>query len=127
MIGNEAFKSTIIERIRFEAFSDQDNLTYSCWMKHLSSYIEGTQKGYMKIKGLLGYKMAIESKTADWISMIHYNEKRALLFAGSGDGKFQIWKLPEEWRDPHIDQLEEDYLVKVKTQNRVQRKSQLSK
>ena len=76
MIGSEAYKSTIIERIRFEAISDQDNLTYSCWMRHLSSYIEGTQKGFLKIKDLLGYRMAIESSTADWISTIHYNEKR---------------------------------------------------
>lgn len=75
----------------------------------------------MKIRGLLGYKMAIESKTTDQITTIHYNEKRQLLFVGSADGKFQIWSLPDEWRDPAIDKLEEDYLVKIKTQNRVQR------
>lgn len=40
--------------------------------------------------------------------MIHYNKTKNVLFAASRDGKFNVWKIPHEWRSKVIDDRELD-------------------
>jgi len=40
--------------------------------------------------------------------MIHYNKKKNVLFAGSREGTFRVWKIPHEWRSKVIEEREMD-------------------
>ena len=56
----------------------------------------------------------------DKITTLHYNKTENILFIGSKDGYFQIFKLPKEWRAPEIENIERELehnrreLVKLK-------------
>jgi len=43
------------------------------------------------------------------VTCIHYNKEKNVIFAGSKDNKFRVWKVPKEWRDKEIDILERDF------------------
>ena len=52
LIGNQAFKSTIIECIMFQSTpkSGDDIFTALGWLEHLNCYLEGTKNGFLKIR-----------------------------------------------------------------------------
>jgi hypothetical protein len=42
-------------------------------------------------------------------TMIHYNRDVNLVFAGSRDGRFGIWRFPERWRSQELEDMEREY------------------
>jgi len=32
------------------------------------------------------------------ISCVHYNAERNMIFVGGKDGRFRIWKIPNQWK-----------------------------
>jgi hypothetical protein len=36
---------------------------------------------------------------SDKITSVHYNKERNIIFVGSKDGRFRIWKIPKDWRN----------------------------
>jgi len=43
------------------------------------------------------------------ITCMHYCKEKNVFFAGSKDGKFRVWKLPNEWRSKEINDMEREY------------------
>ena len=44
--------------------------------------------------------------------MLSYNKQKNILFAGSQDGQFEVWKIPSEWRPKYINRRETEVLNK---------------
>lgn len=38
--------------------------------------------------------------------LVHYNNRKNVLFSASKDGGFRVWKIPHEWRSKVIEERE---------------------
>jgi hypothetical protein len=45
--------------------------------------------------------------------VIGYNNDKNVLFAGSKDGNFRVWKVAHEWRSKNAEQAERQAYAKV--------------
>lgn len=81
----------------------------------MNCYIEGSSKGYLKLRDVEKTGeclLQLQSDFTDRIESIHYSLQKNVLFVGSRDGKFKIWKVPNEWRQKWVDRAEQDYALK---------------
>jgi hypothetical protein len=54
LIDSRLNKLYITENIKFRGFGDaQETITAICWLPNLGCYVEGTNKGRLKVKNLL--------------------------------------------------------------------------
>ena len=75
----------------------------------MSCYCEGTVKGYLRIRDIEKAGeciLKLHTGFQEKVRVIHYNKLKNVLFAGSRDGQFRIWKIPHEWRSRIIDDRE---------------------
>lgn len=91
LIGSQVQKSHIIERVPLKSIAE-DKLTQFAWITHFDSsyYIEGTEKGYLKIKDIddVGSCLiAVPSHTVDQVQQIVYSQSKRLVLMTSRDGK----------------------------------------
>ena len=42
-------------------------------------------------------------------TMIHYCRERNLVFAAARDGRIGVWRFPERWRSPEVDEMEREF------------------
>ena len=131
LIGDQAYKSTIIERIRFhQPRHEADQFSAFAWIEHLNCYLEGTNKGYLRLRkvdeGGICF-ITLDSKSCVRINTAHYSKRRGLLFVSSEDGIMNVWKLPDKWRDEKVDQMETDYIIERKSIARQSRVSDAEK
>ncbi len=85
------------------------------WLARMNCYIEGSSKGYLKVKDVQRTGeclLQLQSDFTDRIESIHYSLQKNVLFVGSRDGKFKIWKVPNEWRQKWVDKAEQEYEMK---------------
>jgi hypothetical protein len=81
----------VIERIIFHPSVDEDQLKSITWLEHLNIYVEGTQRGFLKLRELENNgecRLILESKTEAAVKHLHYCKERKLMFMASLDGKF---------------------------------------
>ena len=58
--------------------------------------------------------MIIPSETTERIEAIQYIPSQNLIFLTSRDGKIQIWRLPQKWREEWVNKKESDFVTKRK-------------
>lgn len=79
------------------------------WLARMNCYIEGSSKGYLKVRDVQRKGeclLKLQSDFVDRISSIQYSLQKNVLFVGSKDGKFKIWKVPNEWRQKWVEKAE---------------------
>ena len=75
----------------------------------MTCYAEGTSKGHLRLRDVEKAGecfLMLQTGFSDRVRCIHYNKARNVLFVGSRDGKFRVWKIPHEWRSRVIDERE---------------------
>jgi WD40 repeat protein len=117
--------ATIIEKITFKNLPDSsDSITSFKWSSRMMCYIEGSAKGFIKIRNIekQGECMMMLSgmQFTDRVQAIAYSETRNILFIASRDGKFYAWKLPTRWRREGLDKFERDLLMKCREEDRAE-------
>lgn len=111
LISRSIVKSEIIERINSYEGSRDEHQTSFRWLSRMNSYVEGTDKGYLRVRDLgTGGEcmLTLQTTFSERVQMIHYNKAKNVLFAASREGKFSVWKIPHEWRSKVIDDREQD-------------------
>ena len=76
------------------------------------TYAEGTDKGKIKFNDVERGGDCMFHLTTDFtdkITSITYDKVKNVFFVGSRDGKFRIWKVPNEWRSKEIDDIEREF------------------
>ena len=94
------FKSTIIERVRCLNV-EGDPVTSFKWLARMNCYIEGSMRGYLKFRDVEKKGECFLQLTAGFserVQSMFYNQEKNILFSGSREGNFKIWKIPNEWR-----------------------------
>ena len=108
---NPLIRSQTIEEIKSYEGQREECQTQFKWLSRMSSYVEGTQKGYLRIRDVeKGGECMLQLQTqfTEKVRMVHYNKKKNVLFAASRDGQFRVWKIPHEWRSKVIEEREQD-------------------
>ncbi len=78
----------------------------------MNCYVEGSDKGKIRFcdveaKGECMFVLPCDF--SERISCVHYCKEKNVFFVGSKDGKFRVWKIPNEWRDKKVDDIERDF------------------
>ena len=82
-------KSQIIETIQSYRNPNQEHQTCQKWLSRMSSYVEGTSKGYMRVRDVEKggeCMLLLQTDFLEPVRMIHYNKAKNVVFAGSRDG-----------------------------------------
>ena len=82
-------KSTIIERINSYESNSNESLQSFKWLSRMSCYVEGTQKGHLRIRDIeKGGEclLMLQTNFIEKVRLIHYNKLKNVLFAASKDG-----------------------------------------
>lgn len=86
----------------------------------MNCYVEGSDKGkirFCEVENSVGSgdcMFVLPSDFSDIISCIHYCKEKNVIFIGAKDGKFRVWKVPNEWRSKQIDEAERDFEISRK-------------
>ena len=117
LITGKEHMSTIIEKITFQNLPDgSDSITSLKWLARMMCYIEGSSKGFVKVRNIEKQgeclMMLSDMQFSDRVQTISYSEARNILFLASRDGKFYSLKLPKRWRNEWVDKSEREILIK---------------
>jgi WD40 repeat protein len=77
----------------------------------MNCYVEGSDKGKLRFCDVENHgelMFVLPSDFSERISCLHYCKEKNVLFAGAKDGKFRVWKIPNEWRDKQMDMIEKE-------------------
>jgi len=77
----------------------------------MKSYVDGSEKGRLRFADIdTGESLfVLNSGFTDKVTCLVYDREKNVLFAGSRDGRFRVWKVPKEWRSKEIDNLEKEF------------------
>ena len=89
----------------------------------MSMYVEGTSKGLLKVRdvvnsGELVMHIPVEFSENETISVLGYHNDKNVLFSGSKDGNFRIWKVAHEWRSKNAELAEREAYRTVIEENK---------
>lgn len=90
-----------------EGSEGKDFISKFKWLDRMSCYCEGTTKGLLKIRDMMNLGEVLmyvqDAEFTEKVEHLYYNKDRNILFASSRDGKFRVWKVPQEWRSKWVD------------------------
>jgi len=117
--------ATIVEKISFKNLPDgSDNITSLKWLARMMCYIEGSSKGYVKVRDIEKQgeclMMLSDMQFTDRVQTISYSEARNIVFIASRDGKFYALKLPNKWRQEGVEKEEREMLIKRREYERAE-------
>ena len=95
IINRTMLKSQVIATIQSYQNLGAEHQTSFKWLSRMSSYVEGTSKGFMRVRKVESGSecmLMLQSDFAEQVRMIHYNKAKNVLFASSRDGQFRVWK-----------------------------------
>ena len=94
-----------------EGSEGKDFISKFKWLDRMSSYCEGTMKGLIKIRDMMNMGEVLmyvqDAEFTEKVEHLYYNKDRNILFGSSRDGKFRVWKVPQEWRSKWVDAKEQ--------------------
>ena len=74
-------------------------------MSRMNTALEVTDKGIIQVTDVeCGGEVLFQIKNdfQDKICLLEYEKDKNVVFVGSREGKFRIWKIPKEWRGRDI-------------------------
>ena len=133
LIPGAVKKSTIIEKV--DTYHEMRNLERDFiakfkWLARMSCYVEGTNRGYMKIRDVQNEGesfLRLNTGFSDKVCCLEYNRDKNVLFAACRDGKFLVWKVPHEWRQKWVDKKEQEAEFERRTKERERRMAEEKK
>lgn len=82
------------------------------WQSRMKCYLEGTNKGLVKIRDIENKGeciMILQTGFTERVQHIHYSSDKNVVFLGARDGRFQAFKVPNEWRLKSVELREQEY------------------